>query len=382
MAERPYHQQFKVALKKPMVQVGEVQTIPGQKNTSRNAIVKTARDMGADAVIFDGITDNKLTNQQVIAVFGNKVTPSIRPTTIRVFSNTGLGLGQNNPISLTTHTKSAYRVTGQDQIDDIFSSGFIRPKPGGAVKGGHQNEVHFAQGGPKLFYYDKRPVIEINMKDIKDGMTGNIPKDKIKSIWTWSDSEGRYVDILNSSKNTQSKQLSLFPEPSFDELRRMSAQQRASGNPEWVKSAEKALELYNKNIGKVTQSGIFKTVDDITYGFDFPYGPQETISLIPSSKQPYDILSIGAVVPKDLRSRVGSEQYKQYLKNLGYDLSGIADETLGRIMHARLRALKEMPDVAIAYPDEVVLRHDGSTAGRLEFGDLKTEGVFTAPTVK
>lgn len=30
----PYHQQFEVTLKKPMVQVGEVQTIPGQKNTS------------------------------------------------------------------------------------------------------------------------------------------------------------------------------------------------------------------------------------------------------------------------------------------------------------------------------------------------------------
>ena len=85
MAERPYHQQFEVALKKPMVQVGEVQTIPGQKNTSRNAIVKTARDMGADAVIFDGIADNKLHGQQVVSVFGDKVTPEakwyVEPTT-------------------------------------------------------------------------------------------------------------------------------------------------------------------------------------------------------------------------------------------------------------------------------------------------------------
>lgn len=76
MSERPYHQQFKVALKKPMVQVGEVQTIPGQKNTSRNAIVKTARDMGADAVIFDGIADNKLRGQKVVAVMGDKTTPT------------------------------------------------------------------------------------------------------------------------------------------------------------------------------------------------------------------------------------------------------------------------------------------------------------------
>ena len=85
MAERPYHQQFEVTLKKPMVQVGEVPTIPGQKNTSRNAIVKTSRDMGADAVIFDGIADNKLQNQQVVAVFGDKVIPEtkwyVEPTT-------------------------------------------------------------------------------------------------------------------------------------------------------------------------------------------------------------------------------------------------------------------------------------------------------------
>lgn len=76
MAERPYHTKFEVNLKKPMVQVGEVKAIPGQKNTSRNAIVKTARDMGADAVIFDGIADNKLRGQKVVAVMGDKTTPT------------------------------------------------------------------------------------------------------------------------------------------------------------------------------------------------------------------------------------------------------------------------------------------------------------------
>lgn len=76
MAERPYHTQFEVNLKKPMVQVGEVKAIPGQKNTSRNAIVKQARDAGADAVIFDGIADNKLRGQKVVAVMGDKTTPT------------------------------------------------------------------------------------------------------------------------------------------------------------------------------------------------------------------------------------------------------------------------------------------------------------------
>ena len=101
---------------------------------------------------------------------------------MRVFTNTGLGLGKNNPNALRTNSESVYRVTGQDQIDDIISSGFIRPKPGGQVKGGHTNEVHFAQGDPNLFYYDKRPVIEIAANDIVDGQVGSFPKDKIKAI--------------------------------------------------------------------------------------------------------------------------------------------------------------------------------------------------------
>lgn len=102
---------------------------------------------------------------------------------MRVFTNTGLGLGKNNPHALRTTSESVYRVTGQDQIDDIMTSGYIRPKPGAKVKGGHTNEVHFAQGDPNLFYYDKRPVIEISTQDVVDGQVGAIPKDKIKAIW-------------------------------------------------------------------------------------------------------------------------------------------------------------------------------------------------------
>lgn len=139
-----------------------------------------------------------------------------------------------------------------------------------------------------------------------------------------------------------------------------------------------ALKIHTK----AKLPGIYKTADDITYGFDFPYGPQETVTLTTSSKQPYDILIAGAQVPKEMRSRVGARQYRQYLKGLGYDLSGVSDETLGGIMRSRLQALKDMPDVAIAYPDEVALRHNGNIAGRLEFGDLRTESSFTAPTVK
>ena len=128
--------------------------------------------------------------------------------------------------------------------------------------------------------------------------------------------------------------------------------------------------------------GVYKTIDDVTYGFDFPYGPQETITLTSTTRQPYDILIVGSQVPKELRSRVGARQYRQYLKGLGYDLSGVSDETIGGIMHARLQALKNMPDVVISHPDEMILRHNGDIAGRLELDDLRTEGIFTAPTVK
>lgn len=60
-----------------MVQVGEVPHLPGQKNTSRNYIVQQARNMGADAIVFDGIADNQLQNQRVMAVFGDRADATI-----------------------------------------------------------------------------------------------------------------------------------------------------------------------------------------------------------------------------------------------------------------------------------------------------------------
>lgn len=76
MAKRPHHTQFEIEVKKPMVQVGEAVAPTSSKNPYRNEIVKTARDMGADAVIFDGIADNTLENQKVVAILGDRIVPN------------------------------------------------------------------------------------------------------------------------------------------------------------------------------------------------------------------------------------------------------------------------------------------------------------------
>ena len=55
----------------------------------------------------------------------------------------GLGFGKNSPGALhASDSGSVYRITGEDQITDLLTSGFVRPKQSGKVKGGRTNEVH------------------------------------------------------------------------------------------------------------------------------------------------------------------------------------------------------------------------------------------------
>ena len=63
MNDRPILIQLQQILKKPMVQIGD---IPAQgKNKLRNHILREAEQSGADAVKFQGIKDNKASNQNV-----------------------------------------------------------------------------------------------------------------------------------------------------------------------------------------------------------------------------------------------------------------------------------------------------------------------------
>ena len=67
LTQRPYLQQWEVSLNKPMVQVGEIPT--ETKNLTRGKLLRQAQSSGADAMIFDGIADNQMKNQRIVADF-------------------------------------------------------------------------------------------------------------------------------------------------------------------------------------------------------------------------------------------------------------------------------------------------------------------------
>lgn len=67
MNDRPILVQLQQTLKKPMVQIGDIPT--KGKNKLRNHILREAEQSGADAVKFQGIKDNKTSNQNVTFIF-------------------------------------------------------------------------------------------------------------------------------------------------------------------------------------------------------------------------------------------------------------------------------------------------------------------------
>lgn len=74
MAERPYASQWSFTAQRPLIQTGEVKSVLGGKNNTRNAIVNFGKSRGADAFVFNGIGDNRLKSTNVIAITEN-ITP-------------------------------------------------------------------------------------------------------------------------------------------------------------------------------------------------------------------------------------------------------------------------------------------------------------------
>lgn len=105
-----------------------------------------------------------------------------------------ISIGKNNPISLKTNNTSVYRVTGMSQIEDILITGYVRSKE--KVKGGHSKELFWTLGGDKLFYFDKRPVLEASSSKIQDGTIGAVPIEELKAIWMFNEKENKYQNTL------------------------------------------------------------------------------------------------------------------------------------------------------------------------------------------
>lgn len=53
------------------------------------------------------------------------------------------------------------------QMEEIINTGYVRAKE--KVKGGHTNELFWTRGGDKLFYWDKRPVLEAPADKVIEG---------------------------------------------------------------------------------------------------------------------------------------------------------------------------------------------------------------------
>ena len=87
-----------------------------------------------------------------------------------------------------------YRKTGMHQIKEIINTGYVRAKE--KVKGGHTNELFWTRGGDKLFYWDKRPVLEAPYTKVQDGQMGAIPLEDLTAIWIFNEKENRYVNCI------------------------------------------------------------------------------------------------------------------------------------------------------------------------------------------
>ena len=83
MNNRPILVQLQQILKKPMVQIGDIPT--QGKNKLRNYILREAEQSGADAVKFQGIRDNKTSNQNVTFIFDPITSTTVPPKEMRAF---------------------------------------------------------------------------------------------------------------------------------------------------------------------------------------------------------------------------------------------------------------------------------------------------------
>ena len=112
----------------------------------------------------------------------------------------GFGPGADNPISLHTLETSVYRVTGMHQIQDIIDCGYVRPKGYGSRADRVGDKLYWSQGGSKLYYHDKRPVIEASADKVTDGQNGAISINDLSAIWMFDEQQNKYVNRLEQIK--------------------------------------------------------------------------------------------------------------------------------------------------------------------------------------
>ena len=112
----------------------------------------------------------------------------------------------SRPRTLKAKDTSVYLKTGMHQIKEIINTGYVRAKE--KVKGGHTNELFLTRGGDKLFYWDKRPVLEAPADKVIEGQMGAIPLDDLTAIWIFNEKENRYVNCIEYYRSLREELLS------------------------------------------------------------------------------------------------------------------------------------------------------------------------------
>lgn len=105
----------------------------------------------------------------------------------------GISLGSHVKHALKTDEEHVYRVTGKDQIEDIILCGYVRPKGKDS-----KNIIYWSQGNKKLFYIDKRPVIEAPSYNVMPSQVGAIPISNLSAIYIFNEEDNKYENKLDS----------------------------------------------------------------------------------------------------------------------------------------------------------------------------------------
>lgn len=108
-----------------------------------------------------------------------------------------------DPNVFRTSNKSIYRITGMNQLADIVNCGYVRPKEG-KLKGGHTNEVFWTEGGDRLNFIDKRPILEVSASTMKDGQIGALGIDQLAAVWVFNEGSGKRENKLDNLKFARS----------------------------------------------------------------------------------------------------------------------------------------------------------------------------------
>lgn len=122
MNNRPILVQLQQILKKPMVQIGDIPT--HGKNRLRNYILREAEQSGADAVKFQGIKDNKASNQNVTFIFDPIASTTIPPKETRAFKEqvtrlTPQQIGQEAKEGLT-QIDNARQIFTNESLNNLY----------------------------------------------------------------------------------------------------------------------------------------------------------------------------------------------------------------------------------------------------------------------